>query len=145
MQTIIIHTDGGARGNPGPAGVGVVILNDEGKVIKTASGYIGERTNNYAEYEAVVTALETLKKTIPKEKRKAVTLSFHLDSELVVKQLSGVYQIKEETLFPQFVKIWNFKVSEFPNMSFTHVPREKNKEADMLVNQAIDGATKNLL
>jgi ribonuclease HI len=136
-ETIIVFTDGGARGNPGPSGIGVRIENAEGKLIKEFSKYIGEQTNNFAEYEAVALALETIKK-IYGVKTKALTIEVRLDSELIQKQLTGLYQIKEPTLFPQYIKVHNLLVSAFPKVTFTHIPREKNKEADRLANEAMD-------
>lgn len=140
MKKIIIYTDGGARGNPGPAGAGAYIIDESGKEIKGVSKFLGVKTNNYAEYEAVILGLSELKKIISKEERKNISVEVRMDSELVARQLSGKYQIKEETLFPLFIKIWNMKVADFPEISFTHVPREKNKQADRLANEAMDSA-----
>jgi ribonuclease HI len=134
----IVHTDGGARGNPGPAGIGFVIADEKGVALKKVGKYIGEATNNVAEYEALIHALTELKKVIPKEKRKESHVDVHMDSELVVKQLNGEYQIKEEPLQLLFVKVWNLRVSEFPNITFTHVMREDNSVADALYNKALD-------
>lgn len=139
-RKIIIYTDGGARGNPGPAGAGAYITDEVGKEIKGVSKFLGVRTNNYAEYEAVILGLSELKKIISKEERKNVSIEMKMDSELVARQLSGKYQIKEESLFPLFIKIWNMKVADFPEISFIHIPREKNKEADRLANEAMDSA-----
>lgn len=140
---IVVYTDGGSRGNPGHAGVGWVI--QKGDIVTRGSKYLGEQTNNWAEYEAVICALQELKKMIPKDKRRDIDIEVRMDSELVVRQLSGEYQIKEETLFPQFIRIWNIRVSEFPNITFTHIPREENSEADALANEAMDGGTNTLL
>jgi len=134
---IIIYTDGGARGNPGPAGAGAYITDNEGKEICSTSKFLGETTNNFAEYEAVVLGLKEAKKKFGK-KLKDIAVHVKLDSELVTKQLNGEYQIKEETLFPQFINIWNMRVKDFPNVTFTHIRREKNKKADMLANKAMD-------
>ncbi|MEK7579232.1 MAG: ribonuclease HI family protein [Patescibacteria group bacterium] len=141
----IIHTDGGARGNPGPAGIGFVISDEKGKVIKEGAAHVGETTNNWAEYESLIRALGDLKKIIPKEKRADAKIEVKMDSELVVKQLNGEYQIKDEPLQLQFVKVWNLRVAEFPNVTFAHVPREENFAADALVNKAIDSHTGNLI
>ena len=139
MKTdFVIYTDGGARGNPGVAGAGAVIKDHAGNTLKKIAKPLGHQTNNFAEYTAVLVALEELKKIVPKEKRKAVFVEVKMDSELVARQLSHTYQIKEETLFPFFIKIHNLKVSEFPNLTFTHIPREKNTEADALSNEAMD-------
>lgn len=140
----IVHTDGGARGNPGPAGIGVVITNEKGGVVKKFGVAIGEATNNVAEYEAVIYALTELKKIVSEAKRAGAELEFVLDSELVVKQLKGEYQVKEEPLQLQFMKIWNMRVAHFPHMTFRHVPREENAEADRLMNEALDGVRNNL-
>ena len=137
-EKIIIFTDGGARGNPGPAGVGIVIVGDEGKVLKEVSEFLGKTTNNFAEYEAVIIGLQTVKKLFSKDRLKELDIEVKLDSQLVARQLSGEYQIKEETLFPQFIKIHNMQVKDFPKTKFSHIPREKNKEADRLANKAID-------
>ncbi len=136
----IINTDGGARGNPGPAGVGFTIKDEKGKLLKESGAYVGETTNNWAEYEALVRALGELKKIVPKPKREDAKIEVRMDSELAVKQLMGIYQIKDEPLQLQFMKVWNLRVSEFPNITFVHVPREENAEADKLVNAALDNA-----
>ena len=128
---LTIHTDGGARGNPGPAGIGVVIADEKGSVIKEVAEYIGETTNNQAEYKAVVRAMEEAKKIGAGE------LDFYLDSELVVKQLKREYKVKNKELAPLFIKIFN-RAQDFKKVSFTHVPRERNWHADSLVNKAID-------
>ncbi|MDD2807174.1 MAG: ribonuclease HI family protein [Patescibacteria group bacterium] len=129
----VVHTDGGARGNPGPAGIGVVI-DFNGKIIELKK-YLGEATNNQAEYQAVILALEKLVELDVKE------ADFYLDSELVQRQLSGIYKVKNKDLAPLFVKVWNLK-QKFGKLKFTHIYREDNKQADQLVNQAIDKALK---
>ena len=134
---IFVYTDGGARGNPGPAAVGMVIKNKEGAVIKSYQEAIGERTNNEAEYEAVILALRKLKFLLGGERVKKIEITVYLDSLLVVSQLQGEYKIEEERLFPLFIKIWNLRM-EFGKIIFQHILREKNKEADRLVNDALD-------
>ena len=138
MQTITVHTDGGARGNPGPAAVGVYITDKAGEVLKEVKKTIGNATNNFAEYYAVMLALQTLKQMYGK-KTKELQFEIKLDSELVKKQLNAEYQIKDPGLVPMFVEIHNMRVSLFPHIIFTHVPRAENKEADRLVNEALDG------
>jgi len=135
MSKVIIYTDGGARGNPGPAGAGIVILQN-GKVLAEVKKYLGPvQTNNWAEYEAVVIALE---------KAKALKLTrdieFRLDSKLVVEQLLGNWKIKEPTLKPQVAKV-KALLQDFGEVHFVHIPREENEEADRLVNEAIDKGT----
>ncbi len=142
FQKIIIYTDGGSRNNPGFAGAGVYITDDLGTKLHEIAKPLGIQTNNFAEYEAVILGLEAVKKIFGKEKLKDTDVEVRSDSELVIRQLTGKYQIKEETLFPKFIKIWNLKVSDFPNITFTHIPREKNKEADRLSNEAMDQAVK---
>ena len=138
MKTIIVHTDGGARGNPGPAAVGVYIADADGTVVKEVKETIGNSTNNFAEYHAVMLALQTLKQLYGKQ-TKELQFEIKLDSELVKKQLSAEYQIKEPGLVPMFIEIHNMRVAHFPHLTLTHVPRAENKEADRLVNEALDG------
>jgi ribonuclease HI len=132
MDKLIVYTDGGARGNPGPAGIGVVFYNSKKEIVKKFGKYVGDdMTNNQAEYIAVIEALAAAKELGVKE------LDFFLDSELVVKQLNGEYKVKNKELSSLFVKIWNATQS-FSKVKYRHVPREENKEADRLVNDAID-------
>lgn len=133
-----MYTDGGSRGNPGPAGAGVFVCNEQGELIRRAHLFLGTVTNNEAEYQAVLLGLDTLKKTFGKEKIRDLQITVRLDSELVCKQSRGEYQVKEEKLVPLFMKIWNSRVSDFPHISFEHIPREKNAEADKLANLAMD-------
>jgi len=134
---ITVFTDGGARGNPGPAGAGAIVFDERGEVLKEASSFLGHKTNNWAEYEAVALGLQTIKKHFG-AKTKNINVGVMLDSELVTRQLNGEYQIKEETLFPQYIKVHNMCVKDFPNITFTHVRRENNKDADRLANEAMD-------
>jgi len=136
-EKIIVYTDGGSRGNPGNAGAGVVITDSKGNIIKKVSKGLGVTTNNFAEYEAVIVALAELKKLYGK-KVAEMEFEFRIDSELVQKQLRGEYQIKEKTLYPQFIKVWNARVKDFPNISFNHIMREENNLADGLANEAMD-------
>jgi len=136
-RKIIIYTDGGSRGNPGPAGAGAHITDGDGKKLKGVSKFLGVQTNNFAEYEAVVLGLHEVKKMFGKN-IKDMDIEVRMDSELVKKQLSGEYQIREESLFPHFIKIWNMQVKDLPKLKFTHVPREKNQDADRLANKAMD-------
>jgi len=139
-EKIIIYTDGGSRGNPGIAGAGAFITDSAGKVLKEVSQYLGKGTNNFAEYEAVILGLQTLKKLFSKDKLKELDIEVKLDSQLIARQLSGEYQVKEETLFGQFIKVHNMQVKDFPKITFTYIPREQNKEADRLANEAMDSA-----
>jgi len=130
-KLIKIYTDGGARGNPGPAGIGVVIKDENDKVIKEYDKYIGHATNNVAEYMAIIKGLELARDI------KAEEIHCYLDSELVVKQIKQEYKVKDPNLQKLFVKVWNLKLG-FKNISFTHIRRESNIMADALVNKALD-------
>lgn len=131
---LITFTDGGARGNPGPAAIGVVVKDGAtGQTIRAYGTYIGETTNNQAEYQALVSALETAREL------GATEVACFLDSELVVKQMNREYRVRDVSLQTHFTKIWNM-AQEFKSCTFTHVPRAKNKEADAEVNKAIDAA-----
>ena len=135
MMEMIIYTDGGARGNPGPAGAGYVFMDDE-KIIHEGKKYLGDGiTNNWAEYEAVVLAL-TDAVTQGFEKKE---VEIRMDSKLAVEQICGNWKIKEPTLKPQVAKV-HALLTKFPAFKFVHVPREENAEADRLVNEAIDEA-----
>ena len=134
MDTVIIYTDGGARNNPGPAGAGAVII--DGSKRFELKKYLGERTNNWAEYEALILALTEAKKRGLASR----DIEVRVDSELIQRQMTNEYQIKEETLWPQYMKVHNLVVAHFPTIRFTHVRREENKDADRLVNEAIDEA-----
>lgn len=139
METVIAYSDGGARGNPGPAAIGVQIVTADGTLVKEFGEAIGNSTNNFAEYQGAMRALQTLKEIYGK-KTKDIQFELRLDSELVKKQLNGEYQIKEPGLVPLFMEIHNLRVANFPHLKLTHVPRAQNKEADRLVNEALDAA-----
>ena len=138
MDNIIVYTDGGARGNPGPAGIGVVVEDTKGNTLHESSAYIGETTNNVAEYEALIRALEDLQ--MFGEKLRDMHVEVRMDSELIVRQMQGIYKVKEPSLKERFAKVAHLKLASVPNLTFVHVPREKNRRADELVNQAIDAA-----
>lgn len=136
MSEVVIYTDGGARGNPGPAGAGAVLMKD-GAVVEEIKKFLGEiQTNNWAEYEAVFLALT---------RAKELGLNSHatevrLDSKLVGEQLSGNWKVKEPSLKPQWMKVRSLIAGHFKAIRFVYVPREQNKEADRLVNEAVDEA-----
>ena len=141
MKKFVIYTDGGSRGNPGPSGAGAVIQNEKGEVLKEVTKYTGEQTNNFAEYEAVIIGLQALRRIVPEKERVEVEIEVRMDSELLQKQLSGEYQIKNENLFGQYIAVHNIRVKYFPNITFVHVPREKNAHADRLANDAMDSGS----
>jgi len=135
VKKIIIYTDGGARGNPGPAGIGAVIKEGR-KTIKEVSAYIGEATNNFAEYEALIRAFEEAHKLFG-DKLKKMAVEVRMDSELIVRQMQGAYKVKDKNLKEQFARVGQL-VGALQNISFVHIPREENAHADLLVNTAID-------
>lgn len=137
MSNLIIYTDGGARGNPGPAACGVVIKNEKEEIIFEASKYLGMATNNQAEYEALILALQKSMEIFEKENSQNKNIESYLDSELIVKQLNGEYRIKNEGLKPLYEKVSNL-IKHFDSIKFIHIPREKNKLADRLVNRELD-------
>jgi ribonuclease HI len=132
---IIVHTDGAARGNPGPAGIGIVIKKGA-QTVAEISDYIGKTTNNIAEYTALIRGLEETLKLGHK------TAHFYLDSELLVKQIKGEYKVKNEGLKPLFLHAKTL-IGKFKVFSIEHTWREENKEADNLANQGIDNHLKN--
>ena len=134
---IITYTDGGSRGNPGQAALGVVIYDDKENLIKEYGEKLGVKTNNEAEYAAVVSALKKLNQIFGKEKTKKMKVEMRMDSEFVSKQVNGEYKVEKESLFPLFIAVWNLKM-DFASIRFVHVRREQNKEADRMVNEALD-------
>ncbi|MFH1175621.1 MAG: ribonuclease HI family protein [bacterium] len=134
---IILNTDGGSRGNPGPAAIGIAISDLSGAVLKTYGETIGVATNNDAEYQALIFGLKKIKLLFGGEKAKQMSIECRLDSELVVKQLDHEYKLKEERIQKFFIEIWNLML-DFGSVSFTHIPREQNKLADKCVNEALD-------
>lgn len=131
MGKLLIYTDGGSRGNPGPTAIGVVIGD------KSYSEAIGEATNNVAEYKAIIFALKKAKALLGGDKAKETEVEIRSDSELIVSQLKGEYKVKDEELKPLFIEVWN-RMQDFKKVVFTLISREENKEADKLVNQALD-------
>ncbi len=126
-----LYTDGGSRGNPGPAAIGVVIKDDKGINVFEMAKYIGNGTNNEAEYTALE---EGLSEAV---KRNITELTCYLDSELVVKQLNGLYKVKNERIAVLYQRVKKL-TENFNSLKFIHVPRSKNHEADALVNKALD-------
>lgn len=129
---IIMNTDGGARGNPGPAGIGAVVWNQDRQKLDELSEFIGEATNNVAEYMALIKGLEIAK-------QHGDEIEIFMDSELIVKQMNGEYKVRKEHLIPLYEQVQEL-LKNFKKYSFIHVRREEKyqKEADRLVNCAID-------
>jgi ribonuclease HI len=137
MSHLVIHTDGGSRGNPGEAAIGVVIeveKNSDSEVIEEIAEKIGVATNNVAEYRAIIRGLEEAKRL------GAESVTCLLDSQLVVEQLNGSYRVKSEDMKPLHERV-RALAGAFGLVTFQHVPREQNKEADRLVNAALDAKT----
>jgi ribonuclease HI len=138
MYKIKIFTDGGSRGNPGPAACGAIFYDDRGELIDGFTKDLGNATNNQAEYEAVILALEMVLK-----KYLGANVDIFLDSELICEQLKGNYKVKNAGLGPLFIKVHNLTI-KVGQVSFNYIPREKNKKADKLVNDVLDGKIKNI-
>jgi ribonuclease HI len=132
---LTIFADGGARGNPGPAAAGFVITDSDGRILKQAGEYLGETTNNVAEYQGVVLALKWVKKNID---QKIDQINFFLDSKLVVNQLNGLFKVKNGGLRDLIVQVRQLEKGVGGNVSYRHLSREKNQKADALVNQTLD-------
>jgi len=130
---LFIHTDGGARGNPGPGAVGIVIANEKKEIIKEIGKFIGRSTNNEAEYQAVVEALKTCG-----EKRN-LDIEFFIDSLLIVNQLNGKFKVKEPRMKKYFNEI-KLLEKNFKSVKYTHIERSKNYAADKIVNEVLDNA-----
>lgn len=137
MTHFTIHADGGSRGNPGPAGAGAMIRDHVGNSVGAVSEFLGTKTNNFAEYEAVILALETLMKLVGKEKVSATIVEVKMDSELVVKQMKGIYKVKHPVMKEQYTRLTH-AAAVFKDVSFNHVPRAQNSDADALANEAMD-------
>lgn len=131
MKKLIVHLDGASRGNPGPAGIGIIISDEKGKIISQINEYIGETTNNVAEYTALIHALKGVKKYKVKQ------VKFCLDSELLVNQINGSYRTKSKNLFNLLQEVRKLS-RNFSQVEFQYIPREENKLADKLANKAIN-------
>jgi formyltetrahydrofolate-dependent phosphoribosylglycinamide formyltransferase len=128
---VIVHTDGGSRGNPGPAAAGFTLDDADGHRLQAKAFFLGETTNNVAEYTALIKALEAARKL------GAEQVAVYSDSELMVRQLSGAYKVKSEAIRPLFEQVNELR-SQFESCLVRHVRREKNEQADRIVNQALD-------
>src|SRR3989344_1716095 len=130
-MTFTIHADGGARGNPGPAGAGAVIRDELGNTVAVVSKFLGHQTNNFAEYEAVISAFDEVLRLVPEGMRGKTDVVVKLDSELIVKQMNHEYKVKHPNLKEQHARL-NQKAAAFKSVAFTHVPRAQNRDADAL-------------
>lgn len=135
MSHLLLFTDGGSRGNPGPSATGVVIKDQSGKILAAYGEYLGIQTNNIAEYSALLSGLTKAKEL------GATLVDCILDSELIVKQMNGVYRVRNPELQKIFIKIYNLR-QQFKKVTFRHILRAGNKEADAEVNKTLDAAKK---
>ncbi len=134
-----IYTDGGARGNPGPAAIGVLVQDGMGRLLTKFGKRIGKATNNVAEYTAVIEALKWIRDQRSENRdQKMEKIQFFLDSSLVVNQLNGLFRVKDANLRSLLVRIRELEQEVGGNIYYTQIPREKNWQADRLVNQALD-------
>jgi ribonuclease HI/probable phosphoglycerate mutase len=129
--TCSLYTDGASRGNPGKAGAGIVLLDHDGNVLLTRSIFLGECTNNAAEYRALIAGLESALEAGCK------ALNIFMDSQLIVRQVQGIYRIKNEQLQPLYARVRNL-LAGLGSWQIRHIPREKNLQADKLANKGID-------
>lgn len=133
-----VFCDGGARGNPGPAAIGFVVKVEGGRQVYAHKQTVGKATNNVAEYKAVITALRWIVKNLSAINPKTNKINFFLDSTLVANQLAGEYKVKNHALVELYATAINFIDQIDATVNFNIVPREKNHQADALVNQALD-------
>ncbi|OGZ31761.1 MAG: hypothetical protein A3H02_01705 [Candidatus Niyogibacteria bacterium RIFCSPLOWO2_12_FULL_41_13] len=141
-MTIIIYCDGGSLGNPGPAAIGAVIKDKKENLLKKYGKEIGVKTNNQAEYEAIIFGLKKAKQIFGGEKIKKMTIEIRSDSELIINQLNGKFKIKEKDLIPLFIEIWNLKTA-LGNVVFKQIPREQSEEAHNALSEALTQNKKN--
>ena len=139
---IIIYCDGGSLGNPGPAAIGAVIKDKKENLLKKYGKEIGVKTNNQAEYEAIIFGLKKAKQIFGGEKIKKMTIEIRSDSELIINQLNGKFKIKEKDLIPLFIEIWNLKTA-LGNVVFKQIPREQSEEAHNALSEALTQNKKN--
>jgi len=131
MRTIFLYTDGGSRNNPGPAAAGFLIKDEDGRILEKGGKFLGRATNNEAEYQALIEGLRKARRFNPGR------LVCSLDSSLVVNQLNGRFKIKEARLRKLVFEVKTLE-QEFASVQYKYIPREKNKEADAIVNQILD-------
>ncbi|MES2225569.1 MAG: ribonuclease HI family protein [Patescibacteria group bacterium] len=134
----ILYADGGARGNPGPAGAGAVVFDNIGKRVAEVSDYLGTATNNVAEYEALLRGLKSLRDAFDEGHFAHATLTIRMDSKLVIEQLKGAYKVKHPNLVPRYLEVKNLIARSFSHVTYEHVRREFNTDADALANEAMD-------
>ena len=132
-ESVLIHIDGAARGNPGPAACGVIVKSVQGKILEEVARPLGRATNNLAEYQALLAALEC------SLERGYQRVKMYSDSQLLTRQINGEYKVRNADLLPLYRRAREM-IARLDSFSITHVPREKNRDADRLANQALDSA-----
>jgi ribonuclease HI len=130
-QTVVIYTDGASRGNPGPASIGIYVINSNGEEVYQRAETLGEQTNNFAEYMAVVRSMEIA------QIHNVTKITFKSDSQLLVRQMTGIYKVKNANIKPLFQRCKELE-EKFVDVQWIHVPRNENKQADSLANLALD-------
>jgi len=135
MEKIVMYSDGGSRGNPGPSALGVYIETLD----KQFGEFLGIKTNNEAEYLAIIAGLKKIKAVVGKARAKNTEVECRMDSELAVRQLTHQYKVEKEHIQKLCFLVWNL-THDFAKVTFVHVPREKNTVADAMTNQAMDEA-----
>lgn len=130
-RKLIVETDGASRGNPGLAGAGVIIKDEQGQTVETIQKFLGRSTNNQAEYQALIEGLTAVARHEPAE------VTVRMDSELVIKQMNGIYRVRHPQIMPLYARAMEV-AGKLPSVTFVHVPRERNPGADELANLAID-------
>jgi ribonuclease HI len=132
-----ITADGGARGNPGPAGSGAVVKDEHQKIVAEISRFLGHTTNNVAEYTALVAAFEALSTKLGPEQSREAIVNVFMDSKLIIEQMKGKWKVKHPNMKPLHARASTL-AKNFKTVTFAHIPREENGEADALANEAMD-------
>ena len=138
METIVCHTAGVAKGNPGPGAIGVLIKAANGEIIKELVQTINNATTDFAEYYAVMVCLQILQ-NLYEDKTKTMSFDIKLNSELVVQHLNAKTTINDPGLVPMFIEIHNMRISSFPNLTLTLISKQENNDVIKLLSEAIDG------
>lgn len=137
MKKVTIFTRGVSKGDPGPAAVGIYIVDSENKVLNTISETIGNATNDYAEYFAIVRGLQVVSDMF-NDKTKSIKFELKISNEIIKKQLNAEHQINDVSLIGHFIEIYNLRVGHFPDLMIAHIKPEANKESEQLATEAID-------
>lgn len=142
LNHIVVYTDGASRGNPGASSIGVAFAHPNGQTLKEFSERLPNGTNNEAEYMAVVFALKKLRSLVGSAQLAKMTVELRMDSQLVARQITGEYKLENEKVFRSFIAIWNMR-QDIGKLVVKHIPREQNKVADRLANEALDQKVQN--